>query len=160
MNRNKFEEFRKAITVEYEDKILKLKEEMNQALSLLDKIERSLCVGNIDKQTSLPIMSEYQQSDRTKVVSMKSIPERMNDALNKLDGIFSRQKLFQEILADGNPSVSEKSLAPVFTKFLKDGKITTESAKRGKRAGTYRKATKINLNILNETSGEIDDFLR
>lgn len=147
MNREQIEQFRIAITNEYNQKISDLQKEKEIALDLLSKLEERLCAEllvNSAKSNDLVYMKRSMSS--------KTIPNRMRNALNQFEVDFSRQELFAKIISDGNdPNISESSMAPVFSKFIKDGKIIISVPNRGTIAGTYRKATGEKSTRHNET---------
>jgi hypothetical protein len=144
MNRDNIEELRLAIKSHYEEKIAELQKEMDDALSLISKVEINIVTG-WNKQATLPLGDNYTQV-KERNIQLKSIPERMNTALSKMLGVFTRQQLFEEILSDGGIEVSGKSIAPVFSKFVNDGKILVVTCNVGKKAGTYQKAQGVPVN--------------
>jgi hypothetical protein len=135
MLRTQIEELKANIKDAYGVKINKLKEEMEDALASLSKVEERIFnveVNPLDK----PVKTPPVLMRRTRY----SIPHRINAALEKVNGQFTRKELFQMVLNDGGNNVAIGSLAAVFADLVKKNIIIVVKEAMGKTAGIYKKA--------------------
>ena len=146
MNRQQLEDMKKSIKAEYDAKIKKLGDEMQDALSSLSKVEETLCASNL-LQTELPMPIE-KTIKRGKIVRavrklerIPSVSTRIKDALDKIQGEFTTHQLFTAINNDGiGLKVNKKNFAPRFSRLKKDNVVITVLEPEGNRPGKYRKA--------------------
>jgi hypothetical protein len=135
MLRAQIEELKANIKDAYDVKINKLKEEMEDALASLSKVEER--IFNVEAiPLDKPVKTPTTIIRRTRY----SIPHRINAALEKVNGQFTRKELFQMALDDGGVSVAKGSLAAIFSDLVKKNIIIVVKEAMGKTAGIYKKA--------------------
>jgi len=144
MIREQIADLKKNIETRYTEKIDKLKQEMAAALNSLSKVEETL-FGQVENfivrnvPAARPILHRRKKSIRS---SKMPVPRRMEAALEKMQGEFTRAKLFEIVNSDTtgikNP---EGTLSVVFAKLAKEGKVIAVRELRGNIPALYRKAS-------------------
>jgi hypothetical protein len=155
MLRSQIEEFKANIKAEYEARINKLKAEMEDALKSLSTVEERLFDVKA-MQDYKPVQPQPMTLRRAHQLMRSSIPDRMNLALSKTRGEFSRKQLFQMILTDGGVQVADGSLAAVFADLVKNKTIVAVKESVGKTAGVYRKAEELRSRAESSPASEVD----
>jgi hypothetical protein len=143
MIQDQIEELKKSIETNYMEKINRLKKEMMDAINSLSKVEETL----FGQSKNIAIRSELTRKPilhrRKKIIKSTKIPvpKRLEAALEKMQGEFTRFQLFETVNNDAtgikNPA---GTLAVVFAKLAKEGKIVVVRELRGNIPALYRKS--------------------
>jgi len=142
MNKAQIAAVEAAIKSDYEDKINALIEERDFLLAAISQ-RKEMLYGSAK---SAPNVSNDKKPTRHAKSAHKveeiliSVPKRMKAALERIEGEFSRQKLFEMTRNDGNASpIAEGTLAVQFAKLVKSNEITTVQRSHSNIPGLYRK---------------------
>ncbi len=140
-------ELKANIKSEYELKINKLRQEMEDALASLSKVEETLSGGN-----GLSIVKQDVERHRrhTKlrldgiVDKVPTVPKRMVAVLAQMNGDFQRLELFEKIRNDGTGvQTPDGTMSVAFAKLVKAGEIVIVRPLRGNYPAIYRKKSAV-----------------
>jgi len=144
MNKSQISQMKATITTEYEIKINRLKEEMEDALSSLSRVEKTLGEEPSMKENtgeSSPSRLKLLPRKRWIKVTAKTVEGRIMDTLQEMKGEFSRSELFEKANNDGSgKEMKIGSFAPKFAQLIKNGSIIVIREGKGSQGGLYAKA--------------------
>lgn len=132
------------IKSEYELKIKKLKEEMENALSSLSRVEKTL-MEEIPSESIIvkePIRHiKIPKRKQLKVRNGKSEKQRVMAALQEMNAEFSTGELKEKINNDGSGNeIKRGTFAGIFANLIKDQKIIVVQERKGSQGGRYLKS--------------------
>jgi hypothetical protein len=145
MNRRQLDAMKKSIKSEYESKIKRLRDEMQDALASLAKVEETFFASELI-QTELPVPAgkiekHLEENEEKKTERIPSVRARINNALASMEGEFTTQQLLEAVNNDGtNKEVPKNSFLPEFSRLKKDKAIIVVSDQQGNKPGGYKKA--------------------
>ena len=149
MNKSQIAEMKATIKNEYEIKINKLREEMEDALSSLSRVEKTLVeeispenfnVKAIKFSRGAPIGSTPIKRKRLESHT-ETVEERIANALQKMNGEFTRSELFEKTNNDGSgKEMKMGSFGPKFANLVKEGEIIVLKESKGNQGGIYVRA--------------------
>jgi|APFre7841882630_1041343.scaffolds.fasta_scaffold31662_1 hypothetical protein len=140
MNKAQIAEMKATIKTEYEAKIGKLREEMEDALSSLSRVEKTLIEESVLKNSnieaaSLPLAKPILKK-RWHI--SKSATERIMTALQEMDAEFSSGQLKEKANNDGyGKEIIRGTFGGIFADLIKTGKIIVVQERKGNQGGLY-----------------------
>jgi hypothetical protein len=151
MDTKQYGELITTIRNEYEQKICRLKQEMDKTITTLENL--------FELKAESPQSSTIIDSTpliRTVRVTNISVPKRMMIALNKTKGDFGRLELFEMINNDETGIKSPTgTLSIAFSNLQKNGDIIEVRKPRGTIKGVYRRADKSESHTENSPVSEV-----
>ena len=144
MNKSQILEMRSTIKTEYETKIKKLKDEMEEVLSSFSRVEKTLAeeasqanIGPMEPTTHIKI----ERKKRFKKSNRESEKQRVITALQEMDPKFSTGELKEKINNDGTgKEIKKGTFAGIFADLMKTRKIIVLQERKGSQGGVYKKS--------------------
>jgi hypothetical protein len=143
MNKAQIAEMKATIKSEYEAKIGKLREEMEDALSSLSRVEKTLVVESVLENSNIkaislsPVKSTLIKKWR-KVSPPKGAEERITMALQEMDAEFSSAELKEKANSNGyGKEIKRGTFSGIFADLIKTGKIIVVQERKGNQGGRY-----------------------
>lgn len=145
MDKSQIEGMKLFIKSEYEAKIKKLREEMEDALSSLSRVEKTLVeepsMKDSTGETSPSRLRLIPRKRRIEVPTTKNVEIRVREALQEMNGEFARSDLFEKANNDkSGKEIKIGSFAPKFASLVKNGGIVVIRKAKGNQGGIYRRA--------------------
>lgn len=140
------EELKLHIKSEYEGKIKKLREEMEDVLSSLSRVEKTLgkelSTKDSTEETSSSRLKLIQRKKQTEIHTTRTVEARIMKALQEMNGeSFARSELFDKVNNDGSgKEMKMGSFGPKFANLVKNGNIVVIREAKGNQGGTYKRA--------------------
>lgn len=142
MNQNQIDQLRNQIRFNYETRIEQLRKDMAADLDALARLEPTL--KNLTDKQDNKIQTESivhlaGQTRFHKRDGKLSVRRLFKISLEKMDGTFIRDALYQKINEEAGEEIKKGSFAPVFAEFVKKKKILEVEKPSGSKAGLYKK---------------------
>lgn len=137
MDAKKIADAKAEIRAGYEEKIRKLREEMEAALDSLSKAEKTLTGITFVSHSSMQRKEQASKSVENRI----SAGTRMKRALAGMDRDFLRPELFNRTRHDGiDIEIANGTLAVEFAHLVKNKEIIVLQKPHGSKCGLYRRA--------------------
>ena len=141
MDQSKIAEMKATIKAEYEDRIKKLKDEMEKVISALSVAEGTLSGGQ--KTNPLPFVPQIPHLLKRKDVDVgknKTADQRVRNALTEMTGDFLRKTLLKKANSDGlEKEIKGGTFGGIFSDLQKEKKIIVVQEKKGRQPALYRR---------------------
>ena len=132
------------IRAEYELKIKKLQEEMEDVLLSLSRMEKTLTqepsAENYDREREAVRYIRIPGTKKHKEAIAKNEKQRVMLALQKMNPKFSTEELKEQINNDGSGrKIKKGTFAGIFADLKRTGQVIIVDEKKGNRGGIYKK---------------------
>jgi hypothetical protein len=141
-------ELKAIIKAKFEAKIKKIENEMEDALSFLSRLEKTLGEETPIESNHLERTIISKESIRNvkakrkwRKIGDKTAKERVMDAIQQMNAEFSTGELKEKIYNDGNgKEIKKGTFAGIFADLIKEQKIIVVQERKGSQGGLYLKA--------------------
>lgn len=145
MDQSKIAEMKASIKAEYEDRIRRLRSEMESVISALSQAENTLSEWGITvKGTKGEGLSAVGVKEGgLKIIGVpnpNSAEQKVRIALTKMGGDFTTKDLKKKSEDEIGREIKKGTFAGIFSDLQKEKKVIVVKPKKGRQAGLYRRA--------------------
>lgn len=141
-------ELKAIIKAKFEAKIKKIENEMEDALSFLSRLEKTLGEetpiesNNLERTIfSKESIRHVKVKRKWRKIGEKTAKERVVDAIEQMNAEFSTGELKEKINNDGSgKEIKKGTFAGIFADLIKEQKIIVVKERKGNQGGVYLKA--------------------